>query len=633
MRILVTGAAGFIGSNFVFYWLKKYPNDKIRVIDALTFAGNIETLRPILPKIEFIEGNITDKTKVREVMEGIDIVVHYAAESHVDRSVIDPLLFWKTNVEGTRTLLEEAHKAGVPRFHHISTDEVYGELSLNSEDKFTENTPYSPKPENPYAVSKAEADMIVRDFYQKTKMHITISNCSNNYGPYQFPEKFVPIAITNLIDGYKVPVHGDGLNTRDWIHTYDHATAIDLILQKGRPGETYLIGSENDQPNRYIAERIVELYGKDENWIRYVPDRHSNDRRYAIDPTKIRTELGWKPVYTRDNFDKGLAETVEWYKKNEDWWRPLLNRKATVTDGNMKTFAFITVDRRIGKIKFSYTGEAPQEKQLEIKKVMEKVSSSRGFRRNEYLKNKLNSRTWFKNSAQEVQKELMDLAENPEVHGFVEDIAGRPDKVGKETQLRLVKLEHSPKDYGIYGISSWFETETEDGKKKIEGYYSWAWGPKSGAKLLLLVKDGESITHLIVLRNDKFPIGDRVFDIVGGFSQQNESVYEFVLRKIKEELGFDASDGVVKVEDIIGLGRIMPDAGMTNNHPLLYSVVLNVLDKEKIPLIKGELYRTGDVLFWPVEKLCDLVNRADDSYFLSALARFSLGGITDIKLG
>ena len=329
MKLLVTGAAGFIGSNFVYYWLRKHPNDEIRVLDALTYAGNIGNLTPVIKskKVKFYEADINDRTKVSEAIRGTDAVVHFAAESHVDRGVFDPQKYWHTNVHGTLTLLEEAKRAGVSRFHHISTDEVYGELPLDSNLKFTEKTPYSPKPDNIYALSKAEADSVVLDFYKKTDMFITISNCSNNYGPMQFPEKFIPIIITNLIDGIKVPVHGDGRNVRDWIHVGDHASAIDAILQKGKKGETYLVGTNNDRSNGYIAKKVVELFGADERAINHVPDRHSNDRRYAIDATKIITELGWKPEIGRDNFDDSLKDTISWYEKNQDWWRPLLDKK------------------------------------------------------------------------------------------------------------------------------------------------------------------------------------------------------------------------------------------------------------------------------------------------------------------
>ena len=312
MKLLVTGAAGFIGANFVHYWLEKYPNDEVRVIDALTYAGNIENLTSVSKKIKFFEADINDRVKVSEAMTGVDAVIHFAAESHVDRSIFDPSRYWQTNVHGTITLLEEAEKLGIKRFHHISTDEVYGELPLNSTDKFSEKTPYAPRPDNLYALSKAEADKVVLDFCQKTDMYITISNCSNNYGPFQFPEKFIPIVVTNLIDGIQVPIHGDGRNVRDWIHAKDHASAIDIILQRGGRGETYLVGSDNDRDNEYIANKVVTLYGKDESVIRHVPDRHSNDRRYAIDATKIITELGWKPEIGRDNFDEGLKETVNW---------------------------------------------------------------------------------------------------------------------------------------------------------------------------------------------------------------------------------------------------------------------------------------------------------------------------------
>ena len=367
MKLLVTGAAGFIGANFVHYWLEKYPKDEIRVIDALTYAGNIENLASVIKKIKFIEADINDRPKVSKAMKGVDAIVHFAAESHVDRSIFDPSRYWQTNVHGTVTLLEEAHKLGISRFHHISTDEVYGELPLLSNEKFSEKTPYAPRTDNLYALSKAEADKVVMDFYKKTDMYITISNCSNNYGPYQFPEKFIPIVITNLIDNIPVPVHGDGRNVRDWIHTKDHAYAIDLILQKGKKGETYLVGSNNDRDNNYIAEKVVSLYGKNPTVIRHVPDRHSNDRRYAIDATKIIQELGWKPEISRDNFDDGLKETVDWYKSNQDWWRPLLKRRAVITDEEKTISAFISLDRETGKTKFVF-GKLEEKEKLEVPK-------------------------------------------------------------------------------------------------------------------------------------------------------------------------------------------------------------------------------------------------------------------------
>src|SRR3989339_148481 len=354
MKLLVTGGAGFIGSNFVHYWVKKHPKDKLVVVDALTYAGNLENLALVKKEVEFVEADINDRPKISQALKRVDAVIHFAAESHVDRAIFDPSTYWQTNVHGTLTLLEEAQKAGVPRFHHISTDEVYGELPLDSDAKFTEKTPYSPRPDNLYALSKAEADNIVLDFYQKTKMYITISNCSNNYGPYQFPEKFVPIIVTNLIDKIKVPLHGDGRNVRDWIHTKDHSSAIDLILNKGKSGETYLVGSNNDRSNGYIAKKVVDLFGADENMIRHVSDRHSNDRRYAIDATKIIEELGWKPEIGRENFDDGLKETIDWYKNNQDWWRPLLKRRAVISDEDKIVSAYISLDRESGKTKFVF---------------------------------------------------------------------------------------------------------------------------------------------------------------------------------------------------------------------------------------------------------------------------------------
>jgi len=630
MRILITGAAGFIGSNFLYYWLRKHPKDKIRVIDALTFAGNIENIKPVLKKIDFIEADITDRPKVRKAMEGVDAVVHFAAESHVDRSIFAPDLFWKTNVDGTLILLEEAHKAKVPRFHHISTDEVYGELPLDSSEKFTEETPYAPRPDNLYAVSKAEADKVVMEFYKKTEMHITISNCSNNFGPYQFPEKYIPILITNLIDGYKAPVHGDGLNVRDWIHTEDHSKAIELILSKGKPGEIYLVGSENDRSNREIAEKVTTLCGKDKSWIKYVPDRHSNDRRYAIDPTKIYRELGWKPSITRENFDDGLRETISWYKKNEDWWRPLLNRKAVISDGEHNIIASISLDRTMGKMRYNYQHE---DEALEIKSPRKKKESilkekiSKLSRRSEqFIKEKLDSRKWFQDTDEDVKKNLLELVKDRSTRGFVEDLANRPARVGSTKQIRLIKIAHAPKKYGIYGIAAWFEVETKDGKKGVEGVYSWAMGPKSGAKLLVLLQKNNLITDVILLKNEKFPVGAEVYDMPGGFPKENESVIHLIRRQLKEELGIDTTDGNAKLVDVISLGRIMPDAGMTNNHPFLYAVVIETKKKK----FKGG---NGEVVIWPIEKLNEMVNRVDDGYFLSALTRLTLSGVTNIKLG
>jgi len=631
MKVLITGGAGFIGSNFVYYWRQKHPKDKVRVLDALTFAGNIENLKPLGKKIEFIEGDIVDRGKVKEAMKGVDAVVHFAAESHVDRSIFDPASFWRTNVEGTRVLLEEAKKAKVSRFHHVSTDEVYGELPLSSDERFNEKTPYAPRPDNLYAVSKAEADKVVKGFFGDKGISITISNCSNNYGPYQFPEKYIPILVTNLIDGFKAPVHGDGENVRDWIHTEDHAKAIDLILHKGKAGETYLVGANNDLPNKFIAERVVYLYGKDESWIKYVPDRHSNDRRYAIDSTKITRELGWKPTIGRENFDEGLKETIDWYKKNKDWWRPLLSKRAIISDGEQKIFAFITLDRTVGKTRLSLS---QKESEGENKNVaLEEKLFQEDKKRTVFIKEKLRSRAWYKNSDKRIRKELLKLSQNARASGYVEDLANRPDIVESVKQLKLIKLEHAPDKYPIYGIAAWFEVETQDGEKRAEAFYSWGMGPKSGAKFLVLIRHKSRISHLALLKEEKFPVGAKVYGLAGGFPRLNESVFELILRKLQEDLGIDARNGAMTVSEIAGLGRVMPDAGMTNNHPLLYAVELEVGDKIFPPLRVGEIYDFDEgAVLWPVEKLSELVNKVDDAYLLSALTRLTLGGISNIKL-
>ena len=635
MKILITGGAGFIGSNFVHYWKKHHPKDKIRVIDALTFAGNIENLGPLMKKIEFFEADITNRSKVKEAMKGIDMVVHFAAESHVDRSIFDPASFWKTNVYGTQVLLEEAKKAKVPRFHHISTDEVYGELPLDSKEKFNEKTPYAPRPDNLYAISKAEADKVVRQFaVQNPKMHITISNCSNNYGPYQFPEKFVPILVTNLIDGYKAPLHGDGLHVRDWIHTDDHASAVDLILQKGKKSETYLVGSDNDRANKFIAERVVDLYGKDEGWIRHVPDRHSNDRRYAIDATKVSEELGWKPAITRDNFDDGLKDTINWYRKNEDWWRPLLKRQAPISNGEKKIYAFMSLDRQLGRAKYTYK-ELEEEKRKEEEKLEERFIPEENVTRLRAVTKKLRQRGWFKKSSKKIQKELVSLAKDPRAFGFIEELAGRPDVVVKDKQLRLVKIEYTPRPqkYPIYGMAVWFEVENSRGEKRMEGFYSWGIGSKAGAKFLVLIRYKDKITHLALVKEEKFPFGEKIYGLAGGLPYLNESVVELISRKLDEDLGISAKNVNTKISEIIGLGRIMTDAGMTSNHPLLYAVVIDMADKTfPPPPARDEIKEQGNVVLWPVSRLSELINKVDDAYFLGALSRLSLGGAGNIKL-
>lgn len=319
MKILVTGGAGFIGSNFILYWLQKYPADKVVNLDKLTYAGNLENLKAIEknPNYSFLQGDICDPALVHEVTKGIDVIVHFAAESHVDRSILDPGPFIKTNVEGTYVLLEAARQNKVPRFHHISTDEVFGALPLNSSVKFNDATPYDPR--SPYSASKASSDHIVRAYGTTFNLPVTISNCSNNFGPYQFPEKLIPLAITNLTEGKKVPVYGDGLYVRDWLYVEDHCSAIDVILHKGTIGRTYLVGGlTEDIPNIEIVKRILHIMGKTDAEIEYVKDRPGHDRRYAIDWSTIQNELGWSPAYS---FDKALEATVAWYREHEGWWK------------------------------------------------------------------------------------------------------------------------------------------------------------------------------------------------------------------------------------------------------------------------------------------------------------------------
>lgn len=319
MKLLVTGGAGFIGGNFILYWMKNHPQDSIINLDKLTYAGNLSTLDSIAqnPQYEFVKGDICDRTVVDSVMSRVDTVVHFAAETHVDRSIVDAAPFIQTNVVGTYTLLESALKHNIKRFHHISTDEVCGSLQLHSKEKFNENTPYNPR--SPYAASKAASDHLVRAYSITYDLPITISNCANNYGPYHFPEKLIPLAITNLLENKKVPVYGDGLYVRDWLYVEDHARAIEAILEKGKIGETYFIGGlTEDIPNIEVVQKILKLMGKDESSIEYVTDRPGHDRRYAMDWTKINRELGWSPKY---DFDQALALTVDWFKNNEKWWR------------------------------------------------------------------------------------------------------------------------------------------------------------------------------------------------------------------------------------------------------------------------------------------------------------------------
>lgn len=329
MKLLVTGGAGFIGSNFILYWLKNYPEDEIVNLDNLTYAGNLENLKEVEknPKYQFVHGDICDLNSVDRAMMGVDMVVHFAAESHVDRSILKPSDFVVTNVIGTQVLLDAAIKHKIKHFHHISTDEVYGSLNLDDKSKFTERSNYDPK--SPYSASKAGSDHLVRAYHATYGLPITITNCSNNFGPYQFPEKFISLAITNILEDKKVPVYGDGLYVRDWLYVADHCRAIDLVLNKGKVGQTYLVGGmTKDVSNLEVIKKILKIMGKDEGFIDYVKDRPGHDRRYAVDWSKIQNELGWKPLH---DFDEWLEKTVKWYKENEKWWRD-------VKDGSYKKY-------------------------------------------------------------------------------------------------------------------------------------------------------------------------------------------------------------------------------------------------------------------------------------------------------
>jgi dTDP-glucose 4,6-dehydratase len=321
MRILITGGAGFIGSNFVRYMLNNYPAYLIINLDALTYAGNLENLKGIEKQenYQFIKGDITDRDLVYSIFsKGIDVVVNFAAESHVDRSIKEPDIFLKTNVLGTQVLLDAARKHGVKKFIQISTDEVYG--SLGPDGLFHESTPLSPN--SPYSASKAGADLIVRAYYETYNLPVNITRCSNNYGPYQFPEKLIPLMIINALSDKPLPVYGDGLNVRDWLHVEDHCAAIDLVLHKGKVGEVYNVGGNNELTNVEIVRTILHHLGKPDSLIQYVEDRLGHDRRYAIDATKIRTELGWKPKY---NFDDGIKLTIDWYLENKQWWERIIS--------------------------------------------------------------------------------------------------------------------------------------------------------------------------------------------------------------------------------------------------------------------------------------------------------------------
>ena len=325
MNIIVTGGAGFIGSNFIYYMLKKHPSDRIICVDKLTYAGNLETLEAAMEKknFKFIRADIADRQAVYRIFEQEkpDIVVNFAAESHVDRSIENPEIFLQTNVIGTSVLLDACRKYGIDRYHQVSTDEVYGDLPLDRPDLFfTEET--NLKTSSPYSASKAGADLLVMAYHRTYKIPTTISRCSNNYGPYHFPEKLIPLMIINALSDKKLPVYGDGKNVRDWLYVEDHCRAIDLILQKGRVGEVYNIGGHNERANIDVVKTILKELGKSEDLIEYVTDRKGHDRRYAIDPTKIHTELGWEP---ETKFEDGIKKTVKWYLEHRDWWMGIIS--------------------------------------------------------------------------------------------------------------------------------------------------------------------------------------------------------------------------------------------------------------------------------------------------------------------
>ena len=317
MKLLVTGGAGFIGSNFIHYILKKYPEYSIVNLDTLTYAGNMENVKVWEndARYTFVKGDICDVKLVEELVQGVDVIVHFAAESHVDRSIFDAASFVKTNVMGTQVLLDAALHNDKKRFHHVSTDEVFGALKPEDE-PFSETTPYDPR--SPYSASKAGSDHLVRAYFHTHDLPVTISNCSNNYGPYHFPEKLIPLAITNILEGKKVPVYGDGMQVRDWLFVEDHCRAIDMIVHEGTLGETYCVGGASERANIDIVKQILSLMGKSEENIEYVKDRPGHDRRYAINFSKINRELGWEPQVTLED---GLKTTIEWFVKNEDWWK------------------------------------------------------------------------------------------------------------------------------------------------------------------------------------------------------------------------------------------------------------------------------------------------------------------------
>ena len=325
MKILVTGGAGFIGSNFCFYMSEKYPKYDLACVDALTYAGNYKTVKPLVDagKLKFFHADISDRDKIFDLFgkEKFDIAVNFAAESHVDRSIVDPGVFLKTNIIGTQTLMDACRKFNVGRFHQVSTDEVYGDLPLDRKDLFfTEETPIHTS--SPYSASKASADLLALAYYRTYKLPVTISRCSNNYGPYHFPEKLIPLMISKALADEKLPVYGKGENIRDWLYVEDHCSAIDLIIHKGRPGEVYNIGGHNERTNLEVVKTILKELKKPESLINYVTDRPGHDMRYAIDPAKIHRELGWLPA---TKFDVGIKKTIKWYLNNKKWWQDIIS--------------------------------------------------------------------------------------------------------------------------------------------------------------------------------------------------------------------------------------------------------------------------------------------------------------------
>lgn len=324
MTIFVTGGAGFIGSNFIFYMMENHPDYRMVCIDKLTYAGNLSTLEPVLNQknFRFVKLDICNREEIFKLFEEEtpSVVVNFAAESHVDRSIEDPGIFLKTNILGTQTLMDACRKYGIKRYHQVSTDEVYGDLPLDRPDLFfTEETPIHTS--SPYSASKASADLLVQAYHRTFGLPITISRCSNNYGPYHFPEKLIPLMIANALNDKPLPVYGEGLNVRDWLYVEDHCKAIDMIIHDGKVGEVYNIGGHNEKTNIYIVKKILELLGKSEDLITFVTDRKGHDLRYAIDPTKIKNDLGWEPDTM---FDDGIVKTVNWYLENRDWWETIL---------------------------------------------------------------------------------------------------------------------------------------------------------------------------------------------------------------------------------------------------------------------------------------------------------------------